>query len=160
MRETTLCYLEKDGSYLMLHRTKKKNDLNEGKWVGVGGKLEKDESPEEGALREIREETGLTAKRLKLRSVITFISDQWENEMMYLFTSDDIEGELRECEEGDLAWIPIEEVMSLPAWSGDKIFLEKIRDPKQGYFSLKLVYRGEELVQAVIWEDGIRKKIR
>ena len=159
MKETTLCYLEKDGCYLMLHRTKKKNDENEGKWVGVGGKLESGECPEECAAREIREETGLRANRLNLRSVITFLSDQWENEIMYLFTCDDFEGELRECDEGDLAWIPVEEVMALPAWAGDCIFLEKIRDPEQGYFSLKLRYEGEILREAVLWEKGIRRDL-
>ena len=160
MTETTLCYLEKDGCYLMLYRNKKENDLNEGKWIGVGGKIEGRETPEEGARREIREETGLEAKELRLRSVITFLSDRWADERMYLFTSTEFEGELKECDEGELLWVPIDQVLELPAWEGDRIFLEKLQDPEQKYFSLLLDYVGETLQRAVLWEDGKEEIIR
>ena len=153
MRLTTLCYLEKDGCYLMLHRTKKKNDGSLGKWIGVGGKMEAGESPEECALREIWEETGLQARHLELRSVITFISDQWEDEMMYLFSSRDFAGELKECDEGELAWIPVEDVEALPSWEGDRIFLRRLRQ-NEDFYTLKLVYEGEDLRQAILWEKG------
>ena len=159
MKESTLCYLEKDGCYLMLHRVKKKNDENQGKWIGVGGKLEPGESPEECALREIREETGLTAEDLNLRSVITFISDEWEDERMYLFHSKRFTGELTSCDEGELKWIPVAEVESLPSWEGDRIFLRRLREGKT-YFSLKLVYSGEKLTEAILWEDGSCRRIR
>ncbi len=160
MKETTLCYLEKDGCYLMLHRTKKKNDENQGKWIGVGGKLEPGESPEECAAREIREETGLIAENLQLCSVITFISDQWDDERMYLFRSRHFSGELIRCDEGDLAWIPVDEVENLPTWEGDRLFLRKMRTMENGFFSLKLVYQGETLKEAVLWENGIKSVLR
>ena len=160
MKETTLCYLEKNGCYLMLHRTKKHQDENQGKWIGVGGKMEAGESPEECALREIREETGLTPEKLTLCSVITFISDQWEDERMYLFRGTGLTGDLICCDEGDLAWIPIDEVEKLPAWEGDRIFLRKMREKGNHFFSLKLVYEGETLREAVIWEDGYPEKLK
>ena len=158
MIETTLCYLEKDGAYLMLHRVKKKNDINEGKWIGVGGKLEGRESPEECARREIFEETGLTAGRLRMRAVITFLSEK-DDERMYLFTCDDFSGTLKECDEGDLAFINKEEVYALPSWEGDKIFLQKIADPAQPFFSLLLEYEKDRLLRAEIYEDGIFTKL-
>ncbi|MBR3165960.1 MAG: 8-oxo-dGTP diphosphatase [Lachnospiraceae bacterium] len=158
MTETTLCYLEKDGAYLMLHRIKKKNDINEGKWIGVGGKLEGRESPEEGAKREIFEETGLTAERLKLRAVITFLSEQ-DDERMYLFTCDQFSGVLKECDEGVLEYIDKKKVYELPSWEGDKIFLEKIADPEQPFFSLLLEYERDRLLRAELYEDGIFRKL-
>ena len=154
MTETTLCYLEKDGCYLMLYRNKKENDLNEGKWIGVGGKIEGRETPEEGARREILEETGLYARELKLRAVITFLSDRWNDERMYLFTSSDFEGTLKECDEGELLWVPVEKVLSLPSWEGDRLFLDRIKNPEQEYFSLSLDYMGDVLQHAVLWENG------
>ena len=160
VRETTLCYLKRGGCWLMLHRTKKKNDQNGGKWIGVGGKLEPGESPEDCAAREIREETGLIAEELHLRSVITFLSDEYEPERMYLFTTNRFHGDTIVCDEGDLAWIPVDDVMSLPTWEGDRLFLEKIRDSEEGYFSLKLRYEGDQLVQAEMWEHGRRTVIR
>ena len=160
MRETTLCYLKRGGSWLMLHRTKKKNDQNGGKWIGVGGKLEPGESPEDCAFREIREETGFIADELHLRSVITFLSDEYEQERMYLFTSAKFHGNLADCDEGDLAWIPVDDVMALPTWEGDRIFLGKIRGSDEGFFSLKLRYEGDRLVQAEMWENGRRTIIR
>ena len=158
MKETTLCYLEKDGCWLMLHRIRKKQDLNEGKWIGVGGKLEERESPEDCARREIREETGLEVRELCFRAVITFLSDRWEDEQMYLFTSSDFYGELKDCDEGVLEWVPVEKVMNLPSWEGDRIFLEKLMRGDRDFFSLKLDYEGDVLRHAVLWENG-REKI-
>ncbi len=146
MKNTTLCYIEKDGKYLMLHRTKKENDENRDKWIGIGGKLEEGESPVDCARREIREETGLVAEKLSYRAVITFVSDLYGTEYMHLFTTDTFSGELRlDCEEGELAWIERERLLSLPMWEGDRIFLEKIATPSP-FFSLKLVYEGNRLL--------------
>lgn len=151
MINTTLCYIEKDNRYLMLHRTKKENDLNEGKWIGVGGKFEKNETPEECLLREVKEETGLTLTKYRLRAVITFISNQWETEYMYLFTANEFTGEVTECSEGVLEWVNKEEVMKLNLWQGDRIFLKKIMK-EDNFFTLKVVYEGEQLVESVVEE--------
>ena len=105
MKFTTLCYIEKNDKYLMLYRNKKENDLNEGKWIGVGGKFEEKESPEECLVREVKEETGLTLTKYKLRCLVTFVSDKWETEHMYVFTASEFEGKLKECNEGTLQWI-------------------------------------------------------
>ena len=126
MINTTLCYIEKDNKFLMLHRTKKENDLNEGKWIGVGGKFEKGETPEECLLREVKEETGLTLIKYRLRAVITFILNEWGTEYMYLFTANEFSGELRECNEGDLQWVDKKDILKLNIWNGDKIFLKKL----------------------------------
>ena len=123
MLETTLCYLEREDQYLMLHRVKKAHDVNGGKWTGVGGKFEAGEGPEECAAREIREETGLTPEDLRYRGIVTFVSDRWPSERMHLFTAPAGEGPIRECDEGDLAWIGKREVLSLPMWEGDRLFL-------------------------------------
>ena len=128
MRLTTICYIEQDGNYLMLHRTKKENDQSHDKWLGVGGKFDKDESPDECILREVKEETGLTLTSYQLRGVMTFVSDIWETEYMFIYTADEFEGELAECSEGDLQWIKKTEVMNLKLWEGDKIFLKKLID--------------------------------
>ena len=144
MKQTTLCYIERDGRYLMLHRTKKENDENAGKWIGVGGKLEEGESPEDCAAREIAEETGLRPRRLEFRGIVTFVSDQWGTEYMYLFTCRDFDGVVGDCDEGDLRWIPIDKVEALPSWEGDKIFLRFLRERRE-FFSLKLCYHGEKL---------------
>lgn len=154
---TTLCYIEKDDSYLMLHRVKKENDLNKDKWIGVGGKFEEGETPEECLLREVREETGLTLTSYRFRGIITFISDEWGIEYMHLFTADAYEGELskermQECKEGELVWIPKTEVLNLHLWEGDKIFL-KLLNEREEFFSLKLRYEGEKLVETVLYED-------
>ena len=125
MINTTLCYIEKDNKFLMLHRTKKENDLNEGKWIGVGGKFEKGETPEECLLREVKEETGLTLIKYRLGAVITFILNEWGTEYMYLFTANEFSGELRECNEGDLQWVDKKDILKLNIWNGDKIFLKK-----------------------------------
>lgn len=146
-RLTTLCYLERNGAYLILHRTKKEHDENGDKWIGVGGKFEPGESPEECALREVREETGLTMLKLKFRGIVTFVSDEWGVEYMHLFTCTDFTGDLIECDEGDLVWLPKRELLGKKMWAGDKIFLKAL-DEREDFFSLKLVYRGEELVEA------------
>ena len=149
MQNTTLCYIEKDGSYLMLLRNKKKDDLNEGKWIGVGGHFLEDESPEECLIREVREGTGLTLNSFLLRSVVTFVSDKYETEQMFLYTSTDFSGELIDCDEGELRWIDKKEMYDIPLWEGDKIFL-KLMDENQDYFALKLVYEGDDLRKAIL----------
>lgn len=146
MKLTTLCYIEKDNKYLMLHRTKKQNDANHDKWIGVGGKFEADETPQECLLREVYEETSLTLTSYSLRGIVTFISDEWETEYMFLFTSSEYEGEISDCNEGELVWIEKNEIMNLNLWEGDKIFL-KLLTEDVGFFSLKLRYRGDELVE-------------
>ena len=149
MKNTTLCHIEKDGKYLMLHRVKKENDLNHDKWVGIGGKFEDKESPEECAVRETLEETGLTLKSYKYCGIVTFVSDIWETEYMHIFYSDDFCGELKECDEGDLCWVDIPEIYNLPIWEGDKIFLRLIEE-NAPFFSLKLEYIGDTLINAVL----------
>lgn len=143
---TTLCYIEKDEKYLMMHRVKKENDINKDKWVGVGGHFEEDETPEECLLREVLEETNLRLKKYKLRGIITFISDQWETEYMFLYTATDFDGEIGECDEGNLEWVKKEEVFNLPIWEGDKIFFEMLNTRKE-FFTLKLRYEGDKLVE-------------
>ena len=147
MKLTTLCYIEKEGKYLMLHRTKKKKDINKNKWIGVGGHAEGTEGPEACLLREVKEETGLTLTKYRFRGVITFVCDRMEPEMMCLYTADGFEGELKECTEGDLAWIDKETVLRLPTWEGDAIFLKLLVEDEKRFFSLRLVYEGEMLVE-------------
>lgn len=156
MKNTTLCYIEKDGKYLMLHRTKKENDLNQDKWIGVGGKFEENETPEECLLREVQEETGLTLTSFRLCSVITFLSDRWEGEYMYLFHADGYTGALKECDEGELEWVDKERAINLPTWEGDRIFL-RLMEEGGPFFTLKLRYEGETLCEAVL--NG-REKLR
>ena len=155
MKMTTLCYLERNGQYLMLHRTKKVNDENHDKWIGVGGKFEDAESPEDCMRREVQEETGLLVTASRYRGIVTFVSDVYPTEYMHLFTCTDWEGTPRECDEGELAWIDKKKLLSLPMWEGDRIFLELI-DTDTPFFSLKLVYQGERLTQAVL--DGKKLK--
>ena len=144
---TTLCYIEKDGAYLMLHRVKKQNDENGGKWIGVGGHFEAGESPEDCMKREVYEETGLVPCEWSYRGIVTFVSDEFGTEYMHLFTVSRFEGALRECDEGVLEWVPVPLVNTLPAWEGDRIFL-KLLQTGAPFFSLKLVYRGETLARA------------
>ena len=151
MKNTSLCYIERDGCYLMLHRTKKVNDENHDKWIGVGGKFEEGESPEECMLREVREETGLTLTAWRYRGIVTFVSDEWGGEYMHLVTAGGYTGQLKSCDEGELEWVEKRRLLSLPIWEGDKIFL-RLLDSEQPFFSLKLRYKGERLVAAAL--DG------
>ena len=147
---TTLCYIEKDDCYLMMHRVKKKVDCNQGKWIGVGGHCEEGESPDECVVREAREETGLKLTNVCARGLVTFCSDKWEMEYMHLFTADCFEGKLvSECNEGELAWIPKDQIHTLSLWEGDKIFL-KLLTQDIPYFYLKLEYRGDTLLCATL----------
>lgn len=149
MSNTTLCYIEQDGAYLMLHRVKKKHDINHDKWIGVGGKFEDKESPEECLLREVKEETGLTLTHYSYRGLVTFVSNVWTTEYMHLFTADAFTGDLIECNEGTLEWVPKDQIFDLPIWTGDKIFLDLLNQ-EVPFFSLKLVYEEDTLVQAVL----------
>lgn len=148
-KQTTLCYLEDGDRYLLLHRTKKDHDENRDKWIGVGGKFEEGESPEECLLREVREETGLTLRRYRYRGIVTFVSDVLPCEYMHLFTADRWDGTETVCDEGDLCWMEKSAFRSLPMWEGDRIFL-RLLEEEIPFFSLKLVYRGERLVRAIL----------
>lgn len=153
MRNTTLCYLERDGKYLMLHRIKKEGDLNRDKWIGVGGKFEDGESPEECACREIREETGLQVRTWRYRGIVTFVCDRWPTEYMHLFWSDDFTGQLLDCDEGQLEWVDKGRLQTLNLWQGDYLFLDLLTTDRP-FFSLKLRYEADRLVLAVL--DGER----
>lgn len=140
---STLCYIEKDGKYLMLHRTVKENDVNRDKWIGVGGHFEADESPEECLLREVREETGYTLTSYQFRGIVTFISGNGVTEYMSLFTADKFEGKPVACDEGELEWVDKNKVFDLNIWEGDKIFFKLLNETRE-FFSLKLVYDGHD----------------
>ena len=144
MINSTLCYLEKDGQYLMLHRVKKEKDLNKDKWIGVGGKFEDKESPEDCLKREVLEETGLTLTDWRYRGIVTFVSNEAPTEYMHLFTAEGFEGEIKVCDEGTLEWVPKETVPALNLWPGDKIFLRLLSE-NAPFFSLKLTYDGPAL---------------
>ena len=148
---STLCYIEQEDQYLMLHRVKKQNDCNQDKWIGVGGKFLADESPEECLLREVWEETGLTLQRWRFRGVVTFVSDRWPTEYMHLFTADRFTGTMQTCDEGNLEWVPKDRLKDLPLWAGDHLFLELLAK-EEPFFSLKLQYAGETLTGA--WLNG------
>ncbi len=152
---TSLCYIEQDEKYLMLHRVTKKDDENKDKWIGIGGKFENGESPEECALREIKEETGLDALNLHYRGIVTFVSDIYPAEYMHLFTCNSFKGEIKECDEGVLEWIGKKDLFSLELWEGDKIFLELI-DTDRPFFSLKLQYEGDRLIKAILDQEVIK----
>ena len=146
---TTLCYIERDDSYLMMHRVKKENDINKDKWIGVGGHFEESETPEECLLREVREETGLELTSWKLRGIITFSTDIYPTEYMFLYTADGYTGEMIECNEGNLEWVKKADVYDLPIWEGDKVFF-KLLEGQEEFFSLKLRYEGDKLVETVL----------
>lgn len=151
---SSIIYIEKDEKYLMLHRTRKENDTNKDKWIGVGGKFEEGETPEECARRETKEETGLTLHNLFYRGIVTFTSDKYPAEQMHLFKSTAFSGAIKDCDEGELDWIEKEKLLSLPIWEGDKIFL-RLLDQDIPFFSLKLRYEGNTLAQAVLNEEKI-----
>ena len=155
MTNTTLCYIERGDAYLLLHRVKKENDLNRDKWIGLGGKCEEGESPEDCVLREVREESGLVLTAYRYRGLVTFVSDRWPGEYMHLFTADGFEGEPGECDEGTLEWVKKSEFAALPQWEGDKIFLRLIEEDAP-FFSLKLRYEGENLAEAVLNGEKIK----
>ena len=155
MINSTLCYITRGAEVLMLHRVKKKNDLNKDKWIGIGGKFEAQESPDECLLREAMEETGLRLTSWRCRGVVTFLSDTWEGEYMYLFTADGFEGMLKECDEGELQWVPRAFLDELPKWEGDKIFLELLWQ-NAPFFLLTLRYQGDTLLEAVLNGEKIR----
>lgn len=149
MQNTTLCYLEQDGKYLMLHRVKKKHDANHDKWIGVGGKFEDRESPEDCVLREVREETGLILTSYRYRGLVIFVSDRWSTEYMHLFTADSWTGKLTDCREGELVWVEKARIPALPIWAGDKLFF-RLLEENIPFFSLKLCYEGEILTGAAL----------
>lgn len=149
MKNTTLCYLLRGDSVLLLHRVKKENDLNHDKWIGIGGKFEENESPEECLVREAWEETGLTLTGYQYRGIVTFISDRWEGEYMHLYTATEWTGTIKECDEGVLEWVSLEKMKELPQWEGDRIFLRLLEEGAP-FFSLKLCYEGDCLVYAAL----------
>lgn len=155
MINTSLCYILKDGKCLMLHRTKKENDLNHDKWIGIGGKFEDKESPEDCVLREVWEETGLTLTDYRYRGVVTFVSDRWPTEYMHLFTATGFSGALKQCDEGELEWLDWSQLTVIPHWEGDEIFL-RLLEQEMPFFSLKLCYQGDVLVTAVLDGKTIR----
>ena len=156
MIDSTLCYLCRGDEVLMMHRTRKKNDMNHDKWIAIGGRFEAGERPEECALREVREETGLTMIAPAYRGVVTFINDRYETERMHLFTADRFEGEMTDCDEGELVWIPKEQMDALPQWEGDRIF-HRLLDEGIPFFELELNYSGEKLLSAFL--NGKRLQI-
>ena len=145
MEITTLCYIEKDNKYLMLNRTKKDNDINKGKWIGVGGHFEQGETPNECVCREVYEETGLTLESFRLRGLLTFVADKTFTEYIWLYTADGFSGEVKECDEGVLEWIDKNRLGELNMWEGDKVFM-KLIDERKEFFSLKLEYEGDVLI--------------
>ena len=155
MHNSTLCYITRGEDVLMLHRVKKKNDINKDKWIGIGGKFEFEESPDECLLREAKEETGLTLTSWRCRGVVTLLNTNCDGEYMYLFTADGFEGQLKECDEGNLQWVSRDFLYSLPMWEGDRIFLDLLwRDAP--FFLLTLRYDGDRLVEAVLNGEKIR----
>lgn len=151
MKHSTLCYIEQDDKYLMLHRIVKKNDVNKDKWIGVGGHFEENESPDECLLREVKEETGLTLTSYRFRGLVTFVSDQAETEYMCLYTADGFTGDMIPCNEGVLEWINKKDLLHLNLWEGDKVFLKLLNENKP-FFSLKLEYEGNKLIYCYL--DG------
>ena len=155
MHNSTLCYITRGSDVLMLHRVKKKNDINKDKWIGIGGKIEENESPDECILRETLEETGLRLTSWRCRGIVTFLNTDCDGEYMYLFTADGFEGTLKECDEGDLQWVSRDFLYSLPMWEGDKIFLDLLWQDTP-FFLLTLRYTGDKLVEAVLNGERIR----
>ena len=153
MKNTTLCYIENNGKYLLIHRGNKKNDGSQGKYMGVGGHFEEKESPYDCAIREVKEETGLDIIP-KYRAIVTFVSDKYETEQMHLFTATEFTGQLIQTDEGDLHWIDKKEISNLPLWEGDTVFLDLL-EKREDFFSLKLCYDGETLTE--VYLDNIKQ---
>ncbi len=149
MLNTTLCYIKYEDKVLMLHRTKKEEDPNEGKWIGIGGKFLENESPEECMLREVYEETGLELESWNYRGIVTFVSDKWEGEYMHLFTALAKTDDIIECNEGELCWVEGKNLSQLNMWEGDRVFLKLLEDGEP-FFSLKLVYKGEKIQDIIL----------
>ena len=141
---TVQIYLEKDNKYLMLYRNKKKNDMNQGKWLGVGGHVEEGETPLEAVIRETKEETGLDLKSAEYRAIISFVNDDYV-EIIYQYTSSDFTGEVIDCDEGELKWIDKSEVLSLPMWEGDKYFLDPLIK-NEPFFEITIKYKNNKLI--------------
>ena len=154
---TTLCYIERENQYLMLHRIKKEKDINKDKWIGVGGHFEAGESPEDCLLREVKEETGLTLLSYQFRGIITFLCDNYPTEYMCLYTADQYEGQMMECQEGQLEWVDKEKVQELNLWTGDKIFFQLL-EKNVSFFSLKLVYEKDVLKEAILNGQALPKE--
>ena len=146
MKETTLCYIENSGRYLMMLRNKKENDPNSGKWIGVGGKINPGEKPADCALREIFEETGLCVQNLKYTGKVYFLSDKWDDELMHLFVAVSESDRVCSCDEGTLRWIKKEDILSLNLWEGDRVFLKRLLEGEQSFFNITLEYSGDSLV--------------
>lgn len=153
MKNTTLCYIENNGKYLLIYRNKKKNDGNQGKYIGVGGHFEENESPYDCVIREVKEETGLDITPI-YRGIVTFVSDKYETEQMHLFSVTEFSGKVGDCNEGDLCWIEKSRLKDLPMWEGDYIFLELL-EKRTDFFSLKLSYKGNTLTETYI--DNIKQ---
>lgn len=146
MKKTVLCYIEDNNKYLMLHRTKKNQDLNEGKWLGIGGHIEANETPDEALIREVLEETGLTLLNYTFNGIVEFINDNYK-EIMYLYTSNSFEGLISVCNEGELSWIDKDKILSLNLWDGDKIFLKKLFNNETNFY-LRLYYENNNFVRS------------
>ncbi len=158
MLDTTLCYILRGEDVLMLHRVKKKKDINKDKWIGIGGKFLPGENPEQCLLREAMEETGLTLTQYRYRGIVTFLTENPENDQyMHLFTADGFTGELKTCDEGDLQWVSRDFIDSLPQWEGDRIFLRLLWE-NAPWFELTLQYEGDRLVRAVLNGTEIHRK--
>ena len=146
MVETVLCYIEKNDEYLMLHRNKEADDMNTGKWLGIGGHIEENESPDEAVIREVLEETGLTLQAYKKAGIVDFVNDDYI-ERMHLYTADKFAGEMIECDEGELSWIPKNKILSLNIWEGDRVFLEKL-SKNEPYFEIRLIYNNDKFIRS------------
>ena len=155
---TTLCYIEKENCYLMLHRVKKEQDINKNKWIGVGGHFEEGESPEDCLLREVFEETGLILTSYRFRGIVTFCSENYPTEYMCLYTADGFTGEVKDCDEGVLEWVKKDELLNLNLWEGDKIFLKLLKEDAP-FFSLKLTYEGDRLTEAVLDGENLQNTL-
>lgn len=157
---TTLCYIERDGEYLMMHRNKKENDVNEGKWIGVGGHFEANESPDECLLREVKEETGLELMDYSCKGIVTFVSAKGVTEYMFLYHSNDFIGELKECDEGELEWVDKSRLFDLELWEGDRSFLG-LMQMGAPFFSMKLEYdEDDNLIRESVDGEVIKDRTR